>query len=182
VERILSGQKTLEIRKTAPKEWADYFNGKTKKKPEPMVVYIYCTKNDYIGYLSNRYVGKVVAEFTLKEVYAICKYESLKQTYKIYRKDLAGREVYGLFTYQIRKDPFWKNSCLLYGELDTYLKGNNGYAWEIDDLKIFFDPKDLDQFYYPNPSGISNVSQRSIKGIPNKKHPPQSWCYVEESQ
>lgn len=44
VEKILNGEKTIEIRKSCPKEWKDYSNGKTKIKPEPEKCYIYCTK------------------------------------------------------------------------------------------------------------------------------------------
>ena len=36
VIKIFNGEKTREIRKTAPKEWVDYLSGKTKEKPKPM--------------------------------------------------------------------------------------------------------------------------------------------------
>ena len=140
-----------------------------------MIVNIYCTKGDYIGYVSKKYVGKVVARFTLNDVYAVYNEILVKQTgTKCY---IAGRSI---GTRGIYAKAILECSCLSYGELDAYLKGRIGYAWEIDNLEIFNEPKELDRFDYPNPSGIVNVSQRSIKGLPNKKHPPQSWCYVEE--
>lgn len=140
VAKILRGEKTLEIRKTAPKEL-------------PCEVYIYCTKSDYIGYLPKRYVGKVVAKFTLNKVDKFFYFDD---------------------------DEICVPACLDRGSVLDYLGDKDGYAWHISDLEIFNDPKDLEKFDYPNPSGIVNVSQSPIKGLPNKKHPPQSWCYVEE--
>lgn len=169
VAKILNGEKTLEIRKTAPKEWADYLNGKTDKNPEPMTVYIYCTKGgDYIGYVPKKYVGKVVAKFTL-DVYAIYNEGSIDETDTMYTKYLAGRKVGHLWTEQIGEYTLLRDSYLLYRELNAYLKGKIGYAWHISDLEIFDKPKELSEFCtYRKPS---YVLERA----------PQSWCYVEEA-
>ena len=146
VAKILRGEKTLEIRKTAPKEL-------------PCEVFIYCTKNgEQISRGTLRGVlkplnGKVVAKFTLNKVDKFFYFDD---------------------------DEICVPACLDRGSVLDYLGDNDGYAWHISDLEIFNDPKDLEKFDYPNPSGIANVSQSSIKGLPNKKHPPQSWCYVEE--
>lgn len=158
VVNILVDLKTLEIRKTAPNEWEDYLNDRTTKKPEPMTVFIYCTKGDYIGYLPKRYIGKVVARFTLNDVYAIYNEIFVKQTGT---KDyFAGRKIDNLWSKNIFEHTLLKRSCLLYGELDAYLKGKIGYAWRIDGLKIFGEPKELSEF--------------------KLTRAPQSWCYVEE--
>lgn len=103
VAKILSGEKTLEIRKTAPK--CDL----------PIDVYIYCTKGDYIGHLSNKYVGKIVAKFTLNKVE------------KFYNFD----------------DELCDRACLDRGELLDYLGDKIGYAWHISNLEIFDKPKTL---------------------------------------
>lgn len=160
VAKILKGEKTIEIRKTAPKEL-------------PCVVYIYCTKNgEQIsrGSLRGRLKplnGKVVARFTLDGVFLIHDFlEGLEATEPTNRHITIYDE-----------NELLKESCLSKRQIEDY---GGVYAWHISDLEIFDKPKDLEQFDYPNPSGIVNVSQRSIKGLPNKKHPPQSWCYVKE--
>ena len=123
VAKILNGEKTIEIRKTAPK--CDL----------PIDVYIYCTKGDYIGRISNKYVGKVVAKFTLCEIENIGKYAYSFKDRRFY--ELLGR------------------ACLTPEDLAEYAKitryefeknGMGLYAWHISDLQIFDKPKDLSEF------------------------------------
>jgi len=127
VAKILNGEKTLEIRKTAPKEWADYLNGKTDK-PESMIVNIYCTKGDYIGHIAKRYVGKVVGKVVL---YAISRY------YKGFNV-INGRH------YTVRGIP--EASCLTIPEIIAYASDLSFYAWHISELEIFDEPKKLSEF------------------------------------
>lgn len=155
VERILSGQKTLEIRKTAPKEWTDYLNGKTDKKPEPMVVNIYCTKKDnglrYWGYHMG---GRIFAKFTLNEVEKIEWDGNLENPY--------------FYTKTKEQEELLESACI--DDLEPYMRGCEGHAWHISDLVIFDKPKELSEFCtYRKPS---YVLQRA----------PQSWCYVEENK
>ena len=182
--KILNGEKTAEIRKTAPKEWTDYLSGKTAKKPEPMFVYIYCTKGDYIGRISKKYVGKVVARFTLNEVEEIkhrIKFGIILTTYSTYE------------TATFPLNPLCDISCLTYEELDYYLKGERGYAWYISDLGIFGEPKELNEFYTlkcnqkKRPCNIKDVfgaeeCHRICKMCKPLTKAPQSWCYVEERE
>ena len=134
VEKIKKGDKILEIRKSIPKEL-------------PCKVYIYETKSkwrkpygkpetmkDYetFGW------GKVVASFTLMH----------------YNKfDVEGLDWWDM------KDIMLKNSCLTEKQLKDYLGDKIGYAWHIEDLHIYDQPKELAEF-----------------GL---KRPPQSWCYIE---
>ena len=187
VAKILNGEKTIEIRKTAPK--CDL----------PIDVYIYCTKGaPYLAYESviDEYSiyktigeigehgrrassnttlialqddgpmtnGKVVAKFRLEKVknYLYFSAALLPDT-EFRHSDLT---------------PLLKQACMTKEQFVAYTSGHF-YAWHISDLEIFDEPRELDEFDYPNPSGIRNVGQRSIKGLPSKKHPPQSWCYVE---
>jgi len=133
VAKILSGEKTLEIRKTAPKEWVDYLNRKTDKpNPEPIIVNIYCTKSDYIGYLPNKYVGKVVARFVLDKV----------------RPDYWSNALSG--------------SCLSPYEVKEYVKGSHFFSWQISDLEIFDEPKKLSDFCtYRKPSYVLERAPQS---------------------
>ena len=189
VAEILNHRKTLEIRKSCP------------KCKLPCEVYIYCTKEKILGNLikvgseensklfgKNAIVGinkgfmesgdidlqgKVIAKFTLNKVEAIC-CEGLEN----------GCGGHNYFYSLEDGEDIRKKACLdefdLRNYLGTKLDGDEvGYAWHIDNLVIFDKPKELEEFEYPNPSGIRNIGQRTIKGLPSKKHPPQSWCYVE---
>ena len=119
VAKILNGEKTIEIRKTMPK--CDL----------PIDVYIYCTKSNYLGFISNRYIGKVVAKFTLDKV------EEIKAKY-------IGFAYY--YTPNLETLGIMMSSCLEKKELFEYLKYDKGYAWHISNLVIFDKPKELSEF------------------------------------
>ncbi|NLE05724.1 MAG: hypothetical protein GX638_13125 [Crenarchaeota archaeon] len=124
VEKILNGEKTVEIRKTMP------------KCELPVKVYIYCTKaikfkdvylhelkkvnGKYeLGLHGNNIInGKVVGEFTLNKV----------------------EMLYGADA------EIEKQTCLTMGELYKYAKGKNLYSWHIEDLIIYDTPKELSEF------------------------------------
>lgn len=145
VEKILNGEKTIEIRKSMP------------KCELPIDVYIYCSKGthrgklniwfDYCGYKPSPneegYIcnGKVVAKFTLNKIEEI-----------VYCKIPNGVGHYHIFTCDsdIRLE---KNSCLNEFDLLSYLKPKEekgcvcGYAWHIENLQIFDKPMELSEFY-----------------------------------
>ena len=183
VEKIASGEKTIEVRKTMP------------KLERPFKCYIYATKpkkwfrfssygyaSDENLWLSNGKVkmsdgfefwagdkeyeplcGKVIAEFVCDSVEMVN----------------AGCSDYGI-------DLFYHDcmtkGCLTESEVDKYfnipedkdlraMKGN-GCAWHISQLKIYDKPKELFSFCTPLGKRPSYHLER----------PPQSWCYVEELQ
>ena len=169
VAKILKGEKTLEIRKTAPK--CDL----------PIDVYIYCTKGDYIGHLSNKYVGKIVAKFTLKEVKeihdkpaGICDLNPNvphPDWHHYYDMGLVSDKLlYGGDENSFSEEYgelLRKHSCLSQQQIFDYLNkdknviyGAKGYAWFISNLAIFDKPKTLADY-----------------GL---KRAPQSWCYAKE--
>ena len=189
VAKILNGEKTVEIRKTAPKEWVDYLNCKANDKPEPMIVDIYCTKDKQGLWLSNgkydilnenKYVkssinGKVVARFTLNKV------EEISWQMGVYELE------------QQWFSDFLDKCCLSFWELKNYLNRKNGYAWHISNLEIFGDPKELSEFYTlkcnqkKEPCNIKDVfgaeeCHRLCKLCKSLTKAPQSWCYVEERE
>jgi len=189
VEKILNGEKTIEIRKTAPK--CEF----------PCKVYIYCTYgqgltfyDDFIGTMlicqkvnknttySNMANGKVVAEFTLNGVVKF---------------NIESIMFFGKHQELMQKSKLGGLS------LRKYLGNGVGYAWGIDNLKIYDKPKELREFrkdmdcddypcnknrdckynYYDTSEGCwacgidfdgTNCIYKQIK------RPPQSWCYVEE--
>ena len=158
VEKIASGQKTIEVRKTAPKE-------------VPFKAYIYCTKEKkqddiiWAGIFGDRgkWNGRVIGEF-------ICNNAS-ELDYVYYWNN--GYEF---------------ETCLTYRQVADYGKGKTLYGWHISDLKIYDKPKELSEFSRPcSYSGLCFSCKRtSFKKdgnlLCNTKitRPPQSWMYVED--
>ena len=185
VEKILNGEKTIEIRKTMP------------KCELPCKVYIYCTKaklpkqdKDCVRYdhltkpnpyrIKKEYIlganydeclnGKVVAEFTLDKVNEFHIPYEAKYLYDALNS---------------KNENILKQSCLSIGEILTYLKDKYyGYAWYIDNLKIYDKPKHLQELFKLcdgceklNTSRCANeISDCRAKTL---KRPPQSWFYCQ---
>lgn len=227
VEKILKGEKTIEVRKFMPR--CDF----------PIDVYIYCTKGDVnfyklvrenyiyfsgavaepfdtqIGFsltkeklakkyrdniddgfsdiFTNLLNGKIVAKFTLNKVEEI-----------VYDKLPNGVGYYHIFSCDsdLRLE---KCSCLDEFDLLAYLNPKKekgcvcGYAWHIDDLKIFQKAMKLTNFYKNNWEYLSEqycenhncrfAHENSVLGddgycpideCPRLRvnKPPQSWQYV----
>ncbi len=185
VEKILNREKIYEIRRTIPKEWKEYLEGKTLIKPAPSKWYIYCTKPKkwYVyskcGVTSDELVwktkdkvkmcdgfefwgdncetlnGRVVAEFTLKNI-------SYWQPYWT-------PEVMHICDIS-------EKSCVSIEDLMKYCGDEIIYALHIEDLKIYDKSKKLSEF--------SSISKR-MKGKESRftshllQRPPQSWMFVE---
>ena len=180
VEKILNKEKTIEIRKTIP------------KCKLPCKVYIYCTKGQELwgdgtgetwhGIDENediqlvhelnptltRLNGKVVAEFTLKN---------------IVKFDIENIILMG------KQKELMQKSCLGGVSLRKYLSNKTGYSWCIDKLKIYEGPKALTDFYKLKKCDSCKISGYESSAcrfdedcrVPVQiSKPPQSWCYVEE--
>ena len=180
VEKILNKEKTIEIRKTIP------------KCKLPCKVYIYCTKGQELwgdgtgetwhGIDENediqlvhelnptltRLNGKVVAEFTLKN---------------IVKFDIESIILMG------KQKELMQKSCLGGVSLRKYLSNKTGYSWGIDKLKIYEGPKALTDFYKLKKCDSCKISGYESSAcrfdedcrVPVQiSKPPQSWCYVEE--
>ena len=121
-EKIVSGEKTIEVRKTKP------------KLETPFKCYIYCTTNhpyisvscgelDKLNYRTNtvgRCNGKVIGEFTCDRIYELAPLNHAP-------------------------DDVEKQACLTREEIVNYLKGT-GYGWHISDLLIYDQPRELSEF------------------------------------
>lgn len=163
VEKILAGEKTLEVRKNSP-------NMET-----PFKVYIYCTAGNLSyevnnGMMCNISGGKlVVGEFLCETILPIQVECSSPVALG------AGIEIPG--------------TCLTDRQILEYLgNGKQGYAWHISDLKIYDQPKPLNAFKGPCKIKVGcwecpyyNYTTVECDGRTIKR-PPQSWCYVEELQ
>ena len=166
-EKIAKGIKTIEVRKTAPKE-------------VPFKAYIYCSYGDMKTnyYLGGR--GKVVGEFVCDKV--ICS--------QAYFDSQGKNHLTNVFPDDIKK------TCLDEYDLWDYIAGKavkanqmyDGYLWHISDLKIYDKPRELSEFSRPcSYSGLCFSCKRtSFKKdgnlLCNTKitRPPQSWMYVED--
>ena len=186
VELIASGQKTIEVRKTAPKE-------------VPFKAYIYCCKaKPYLykeanppfelfldselykgkGYDDRLFSGKVIGEFLCDRV------ERLEEHI----------EQGGL--YYILSDTFNEQAQLDNWELHDYGKGKILYGWHISELKIYDRPKELSEFKKTKKLIARTCGMQARNGLccaidheelcDNIKCcfktpcPPQSWQYVED--
>ena len=156
---LLNGDLSILIRKTCPQQ----LRGDKPWKPEPIDVYVYCTKSnkhECLEYADNpnpneegKWVitsgypyanGKVVAKFTLNKVEEISCYPQ-----KPFDR-------YGT-PYRANYDLLFE-SCLEYDELDRYLNKGNGYAWHIDNLVIFDRPKELSEFRHAHCDNLKNIN------------------------
>lgn len=179
---IVSGEKTIEVRKTRP------------KIETPFKCYIYCTQSG--KYKDRKFVksiwlnrgignGKVIGEF-------IC--DCITDIKPFGFEDITG---------------FEKQTCLTSADIVKYLNGFYGYGWHISDLKIYDKPLELSEFWKADKEAIRKCENREqsyyaftdtgyIKnGFYCKKkddwcfggckrkmltRPPQSWMHVEELQ
>lgn len=200
VEKITSGEKTIEVRKSKP------------KLDTPFKCYIYCTNSGgtlhtaYNGlYYHKSYVGKsdfscingkVIGEFVCDKIYKF-----------------AGRW-FGDYTRPFGTEAMiLRESCLTLDELTNYLSLKDGYGWHISNLKIYDKPKELSEFIKPfkyDGDGLRCCTKEELEDIyewdcetlfknkyPNfdfenckcedcpkakdfyrLKLAPQSWCYV----
>lgn len=195
-EKIVSGEKTTEVRKTRP------------NLDTPFKAYIYCTTGrpdlnipisqerlmqDYLNTGSMKSLncphgnGKVIGEFICDRIYKL-ETQSPGGSYSVVGEDKPT-------TNRVARE-----SCLGLADMHRYLQSKTGYGWHISELKIYDAPKELSEFspmcmyknddkscqshmiacsyqkYDYNPDGSINLVEcgRTLE------RPPQSWCYVEE--
>lgn len=181
VEKIASGKKTIEVRKSAPKE-------------VPFKAYIYCTSQKFDGEIlltadkkvERRYkhcrdngdiplAGKVIGEFICDKVYLI--------------KNQGNRFVVANEEQGVTNE-IARQSCLDYDDMDIYLGDKDGYGWHISDLKIYDKPKELSKFWGRKNCIAADTVEcwkcfATCLEIEGKHYqpitrPPQSYMFVEE--
>lgn len=200
-EKIISGEKTIEVRKNRP------------KLETPFKVYIYCTSGrpdlnipisperlmqDYLDTGSMQSLncplgnGKVIGEFVCDKIDVIQRmgipanfdycYLSLNE----WGNDDIEIEILDIM-----------GSCIQKERLNSYAgKTPVLYAWHISDLKIYDRPKELNEFWFPPElycekercgscpyDQVPDVNGEYSFDCEWKRpltRPPQSWCYVEE--
>lgn len=179
VEKILNGKKTIEIRKSAPKEHG-------------YKVYIYCTKRKLLSgknvYINNKekrntlgvadHWGSNLETLLINENTAY-EYETYKANGKVVAEfrlpPVEHIEQHQVYNAQVLR----KYAGLTIQQLGEYTKGKDFYAWHIEDLVVYDKPKELHEF------GVydvrwSKARKCEMPGWFPLKRPPQSWCYVEK--
>ena len=170
-EKIASGEKTIEVRKTRP------------KLDTPFKCYIYCTQPRYPheDYIETDYPkpqfyggGKVIGEFTCDH---IDEYDD-DTIFSFRHEDYARWNDFGL-----------DRACMHPEDFQNYADGKWLYGWRISDLKIYDTPKELTEFHtWKKCKSCSKSGYESTACIYDENcmvplaitKAPQSWCYVEE--
>ena len=191
-EKICNGEKTIEVRKSAPKE-------------VPFKAYIYCTKDKPYLYrvdddnnfeLTNtlrpktyEYVkdyneqnGKVIGEFICDRIDRIEK-RGINNNFDYCYLSLNewGNDDIEIEIKDIQKSCISKSELNAYGENSSCL-----YGWHISDLKIYDKPKELSEFRISCNRKNLCYSCNRFTGKPwdicnnSITRPPQSWMFVEE--
>ena len=157
-EKIFSGEKTVEVRKTAPKD-------------TPFKVYIYQTKyrggNSIINEVFNTVYGngKVVGEYVCDKV------EECVPDYNPITQEFFYNE--------------WEDctaSCMTSNEEVAYGKGKPLRGLHISAVKFYDKPKELSEFRTikcTNKKGSCSDCDIKPNCIQHLTRPPQSWQYVE---
>lgn len=154
-ELIASGKKTVEVRKTRP------------KNATPFKVYIYETMGLYKGsggcLFNGR--GKVIGEFVCYKIEAFA----------------ANAHTAHL----VRTEQIAHSACIPMDKLVEYgYKSTHLYAWHISDLVIYDTPKKLGEFYHackqPSGTDCSKCLDEGKTTYWSFTRPPQSWAYCEE--
>ena len=174
VEKIASGEKTIEVRKTAP------------KCETPFKCYIYMTQGKLkdLGIYSewvykNRM--KVIGEFICDKVYPI---KNRGSSFSVADEE------------QGVTNEIARQSCLYYDDMVSYFGNKDGFGWHISDLKIYDKPKELSEFKKTKEliartcgmqarNGLCRAIDHeelcdNIKCCFKTPCPSQSWCYVED--
>ena len=161
-EKIISGEKTVEVRKNRP------------KLETPFKCYIYETQGwvEKDGIMAFRPGGRVIGEFTCDR---IDEYDD-DTIFSFRLEDYARWNDFGL-----------DRACMHPEDFQNYADGKWLYGWHISDLRIYDETRELTEFRRPCPNDLyceacamySNNNGICNNGALPLRRPPQSWCYVD---
>lgn len=187
-EKIIRGEKKIEVRRNFP------------KLDVPFKVYIYCTRQNLLmksnvsgnlcvkrgkscketleSHSETEYSGKIIGEF-------VCR------TMEEFTTDYRANDAQNV---AIAKD-----ACMTLAEMTDYeYKGHSAclFGWHISDLKIYDTPKELNEFWFPpelycekercgscpydQVADVNGEYSYDCEWKRPLKRAPQSWQYVEE--
>lgn len=178
-EKIINGDKTIEVRKTRP------------KLETPFKCYIYCTKDKHLAFMQNRFGTKLIACMDAETAIPV---GGAVGNGKIIGEFTCDR-IYELAPLNHDPDDVEKQACLTREEIVNYLKGT-GYGWHIFDLEIYDQPKELNEFRFPpelycekercgscpcdQAADVNGEYSFDCEWKRPLTRAPQSWCYVED--
>lgn len=178
-EKIINGDKTIEVRKTRP------------KLETPFKCYIYCTKDKHLAFMQNRFGTKLIACMDAETAIPV---GGAVGNGKIIGEFTCDR-IYELAPLNHAPDDVEKQACLTREEIVNYLKGT-GYGWHIFDLEIYNQPKELNEFRFPpelycekercgscpcdQAADVNGEYSFDCEWKRPLTRAPQSWCYVED--
>ena len=156
---ILSGEKTLELRRMRP------------NLTPPFKCYVYCSmgrkpwvRKDVPGI---RQDGHIVAEFICDKITRLTHVGATGDLRAPELMAVKGRSPEPAVNFDGGR------SCLTLSEIERYLDGGDGFIWHISSLKTYGRPKLL--------SELTGLRTTKFGSAPVKlTRPPQDWYYVEE--
>ena len=163
IVKMLSGEKTDELRKTWP-----------KNIPTPFRVRLYCTRGR----------GPQTLLLDGKGGAVIGDYRNIANGWQIGNGFVVGEFICPgrtVVKYPSDEEGFWwphmaeisRTTCLSVEEICSYIgMGHHGSAWHIRDLKIYDKPMELDRFFMP--------AERDGAWLCRVERAPQSWCHIEQ--
>ena len=173
--KIARGEKTVEVRKTAP------------KIPTPFKSYIYVTRKRPYLVWGDVFRGDWNTEFTDLRGYGI---EEAKRHWDVFNGNVMGeficRRVVPFTVGSLGSDDIMKAACLSYEELIYYFYGKDGpdgktvkrgYGIDISSVTIYDTPLPLTDLHQ-DCSSCGYVGARNGNCDFIIRRPPQSWCYV----
>ena len=176
VEKIVNGEKTIEVRKTRP------------KIETPFKCYIYMSQGDLKDLGSYRewiYKNrmKVIGEFICDNVFLLHPY-----SYDGGNADLDRRKFIETFEKSSNHNEILSETCLSQDEMFDYIgEGNYGYGWHISKLKVYDKPKKLKDCCIPCKTNCEYCKKPLFYDCWKEKgkvkvvtRQPQSYMYVEE--
>lgn len=183
-KKIISGEKTVEIRKTAP------------RLKTPFKCYIYCTNGTGANTLNIPInVERLLADCSINGMRSMnCQIGNSKVIGEFVCNEIQYADA-SCFVVKEDGEKALEGSCIDKADLFEYLRWNIGtpraecapfYRWQISDLKIYGIPLELDFFRKECVNDINCEScamYRNVNGTCGNdalklRRPPQSWCYV----
>lgn len=192
-DKIASGEKTIEVRKTKP------------KLQTPFKCYIYCTRDKHLAFMQNQTGtnliacmdvdaaipvggaignGKVIGDFTCDWI------KSFDSAYSEWAYAVAPSGSVMPMHETKALELCQKDGCLSDDDVLSYFGDEDwkAYFWHIADLRIYDTPRELGELTQtcPNSSYCESCAMyRENDGTCGNeslqiKRAPQSWCYVEE--
>ena len=173
-ELIVSGKKTIEVRKTRPKIETPFkcLIYECKGKKVSKIIDIPKEQGGgVLDYYEYEGCGKVIGEFVCDKIDSIVHSGTSNENIRLYFFDYD-------WTHRPLSNEYLYQTQLTYAELDRYSNGGNLYGWHISDLKIYDKPKELGKF--ANKSSVFTFGKEGKLVYTGMTRSPQSWCYMEE--